>query len=606
MRGNILIAHYLKLILFILPAILLSCNKDDVISAGGAVPVVVLENEYGVYTVKVGQELTISPEFANCDDGDIYWSIDGDIVARGPQFTCSWNEIGEVYITLTAENDYGATVEELRVDILELTPPVISLRLPDSGLQLLSGADYTFIPDIQHSDLPDFSVTWSVDGVEVCDDKTFTFNSTILGVHHIVIVASNSDGEATLDFDLEVVDTLPYSIRFMPVSYSYNNLTRYTFPGRTVYLRPVLSDFKNPVYSWRVDGKDVDCKDGMFCFTPSQPGRYRISVTAEETDLRSASRACSRLTTGISRTSAAAVAEVEVVCVDATEESRRRPHSATSLSSFDKIYEWIPAPGQFINQSVMAGSESSHADAVAWAEKRLSRGEDISLGAFGGYVVVGFDHSVAASGAEYDFVVRGNSFDMNNGIQCSNEPGIVWVMQDVNGNGLPDDQWYQLRGSEDDSENTVRDYAVTYYRPAAPGMSVQWTDNLGNEGTVDYIRAFHSQAYYYPQWIEEDAYTLYGTRLASRNYFDSTSGLWQNPPYAWGYADNVGSDSVDGLEGQCTGFKISNAMQPDGSSVELEYIDFVKIQVAVQTKSGNLGELSTEVLGIYDFNMLDR
>lgn len=47
-------------------------------------------------------------------------------------------------------------------------------------------------------------------------------------------------------------------------------------------------------------------------------------------------------------------------------------------------------------------------------------------------------------------------------------------------------------------------------------------------------------------------------------------------------------------------------MQPDGSSVELEYIDFVKIQVAVQTKSGNLGELSTEVLGIYDFNMLDR
>ena len=40
------------------------------------------------------------------------------------------------------------------------------------------------------------------------------------------------------------------------------------------------------------------------------------------------------------------------------------------------------------------------------------------------------------------FAIQGNAFD------SSNEPGIVWVMQDVNGNGLPDDEWYELRGSE--------------------------------------------------------------------------------------------------------------------------------------------------------------
>lgn len=42
----------------------------------------------------------------------------------------------------------------------------------------------------------------------------------------------------------------------------------------------------------------------------------------------------------------------------------------------------------------------------------------------------------------------------------------MWVMQDVNGNGLPDDTWYQLKGSEYGKEETIETYAVTYYRPA--------------------------------------------------------------------------------------------------------------------------------------------
>ena len=33
----------------------------------------------------------------------------------------------------------------------------------------------------------------------------------------------------------------------------------------------------------------------------------------------------------------------------------------------------------------------------------------------------------------YEFSVAGNQID------TSNEPGIVWVMQDVNGNGIPDE-----------------------------------------------------------------------------------------------------------------------------------------------------------------------
>ncbi|MFR6381192.1 MAG: hypothetical protein ACLUOS_02440 [Odoribacter splanchnicus] len=44
--------------------------------------------------------------------------------------------------------------------------------------------------------------------------------------------------------------------------------------------------------------------------------------------------------------------------------------------------------------------------------------------------MVGFDHSVENSGA-YDLAIKGNQFP------DWSEPGIVWVMQDENGDGEP-------------------------------------------------------------------------------------------------------------------------------------------------------------------------
>jgi hypothetical protein len=50
-------------------------------------------------------------------------------------------------------------------------------------------------------------------------------------------------------------------------------------------------------------------------------------------------------------------------------------------------------------------------------------------------------------------------------------------------------------------------------------------------------------------------------------------------------------------------FKICNAIDFEGKPVELKFVDFVKVQVGVNAKSGWLGELSTEVFGFYDYNM---
>ena len=80
-------------------------------------------------------------------------------------------------------------------------------------------------------------------------------------------------------------------------------------------------------------------------------------------------------------------------------------------------------------------------EACAYALNRLGNGDYVSLGGFGGAIVVGFDHSIANDG-DYNFAVK-NSVYSN-----YSEPGIVWVMQDENGNGLPDDTWYELKGSD--------------------------------------------------------------------------------------------------------------------------------------------------------------
>lgn len=280
-----------------------------------------------------------------------------------------------------------------------------------------------------------------------------------------------------------------------------------------------------------------------------------------------------------------------------------RPATEQSSAAWNKVFEYTPAPGQFIGDTKtggFSGEEQSATDAAAYAERRLSEGKFVSLGGFGGYIVVGFDHSIDDS-VGYDLAIGGNAFD------GSSEPGIVWVMQDENGDGEPNDRWYELRGSESGSATTLQNYSVTYYRPTQPKQPVKWSDSEGAEGEIDYLGNFHPQDYYYPQWITTDSYTLSGTRLEARNYDKSGNGtMWIQPAYDWGYADNFSSVDHTLEGGNMNLIDIANAKTGAGEDAELEYIDFVKIQTAVNTKSGWLGENSTEVTGIYDYRLMTR
>lgn len=293
---------------------------------------------------------------------------------------------------------------------------------------------------------------------------------------------------------------------------------------------------------------------------------------------------------------------------DTPAEDHYRPATVTSSAYATSVLEYRPAPGQFINDTStggMTGNETSQAHANSWALQRLSSGHLVSLGAFGGYIVVGFDHSIVSSAGDYDFAVIGNAFlNANSANGGSNEPGIVYVMQDSNGNGLADDTWYELRGSETGRPETISNYEVTYYRPSSPESDVEWKDNLGNTGCVKYVGMFHSQQYYYPAWIAEDSYTLKGTCLSPQSSQDPETGMWNNHPYGWGYADNLGSDNFKtDAASQCNRFRIADAVDSEEKSVKLSFIDFVKIQTGVNANIGALGEISTEVCGVFDLSL---
>lgn len=263
------------------------------------------------------------------------------------------------------------------------------------------------------------------------------------------------------------------------------------------------------------------------------------------------------------------------------------------------VIEYTPAPGQFINNTItsgFSGSELTPQAACDYAQRRLEQRQFVSLGGFGGYIIVGFDHAVVNSEGGYDLAIAGNPFE------GSSEPGIVWVMQDTNGNGAADDVWYELAGSEQASDGTLHNYSVTYHKPTAPKQPIRWEDSLGDSGEIAHLAA-HPHDSYYPAWISTESYTLRGTRLAPQTYFNGT--IWIQEGFAWGYVDNENTTDLWRGKGSVAGlvfnrFRLSDAVTADGKPANLPYINFVKVQSALNSQSGGLGENSTEVFAVCD------
>jgi len=254
------------------------------------------------------------------------------------------------------------------------------------------------------------------------------------------------------------------------------------------------------------------------------------------------------------------------------------------VEAFARICEYTPAPGQFINEPVSGyDGVTTAAEACAYAERRLRGGEYVSLGGWGGYLVAAFAEPVENSGG-YDLLIGGNAFS------GSSEPGVVWVMRDDNGNGRPDDRWYQLRGGCFD--RSVQGYEVTYVRPAQERSAIDWRDGMGGSGRIERMDE-HTQASYWPAWIDASEQVYTGVRLPDN--VEMIDGLWVLQAFSWGYVDNC---SKTDMASGANRLRISDAVDPDGTPVQLDRIDFVKVQTGVNRQVPLIGEISTEVCSI--------
>lgn len=259
-----------------------------------------------------------------------------------------------------------------------------------------------------------------------------------------------------------------------------------------------------------------------------------------------------------------------------------------------KVYEYIPAPGQFVNMMPEYEAGDTQQTMCCKAEEMIAgnAGGLISLGGFGGYVTFGFDHSVVNMQGARDFRIVGNAFYANNSLtHGSSEPGIVMVSIDTNKNGIPDDEWYELAGSEYYKEETIHGYEIRY---TTLGDKVVWIDNQGRTDTI-LRNAFHRQSYF-PQWISEESLIFRGTLLASQTIIDGTNYLQRILDY--GYADNCPNTDEEG-----TAFDISWAVNAAGEKVYLPCVDFIRVYTAQNEVYEMVGELSTEIQGAIDLHI---
>ena len=348
-------------------------------------------------------------------------------------------------------------------------------------------------------------------------------------------------------------------------------------------LRPALTGRE---YLWTVNGRVVS-RDRDYIFISSEEGTYHVELKIIDPD-----------------TPYDYSFTVNVL------------HEEIEYSPYiTRVYEYCPAPGQFVNEMPRYEEGDTYADILQKTEESISGTNDImiTLGGYGGYVTFGFDHTVMNIPGEKDFRIWGNCFyellqpDKKGG---SAEPGIVMVSYDANCNGLPDDPWYELAGSEYHSSQTRHRYELTYNRPDPDREIVadednslddiyyiRWTDNAGQSGYMA-KNIFHNQDYY-PKWVKDDAMTFGGSLLAPNAEDISGYGAYYVLySYPWGYVDNHPNEYAD-----LNSFDISWAVDADGNPVSLPGADFIRVYTGLNQYCGWLGETSTELSRAQDLHI---
>ncbi|MCC8034581.1 MAG: hypothetical protein LIO77_01445 [Rikenellaceae bacterium] len=532
-----------------------ACNDDETIIDPTS-PSVEFSTENGEYNVKLGNWVEISATVRDAVDPVYSWREDGKIISTESSFAYYGQVLGEHFVTLRVDAANGWVEGQVKVNVLKSLAPDILL---DDAALAFAGMDLEIVAELSFDD-ETVTYQWILDNSVVGTGKSYTFRQDEVGVYTLILKVTSHNGQNTHIMTITVLPPPEPELYFDDGKFRTETgaIPRLSVClGRSLVLAPVKVMIDQTArFQWKVDGVQQSETSEYFSFTPAAKGTYTVTVTTTQDGKQ-------------------AEGTVEVECVDA-EGTYYRPYlSGTHQARATEVFEYSPAPGQFVSVPTGATAETLRAETQLKLESS-GTGYFTSLGAYGGYVVIGFDHSIPNIEGLPDLIIEGNPFD------SSNEPGIVYVMQDENGDGLPNDTWYELKGSETGTAECWQRYAVTYFRP---GSQILYMDSKGETGTMPgTIDRFLN-------FIDGDRLTFVGTRLPSK--FEIINGTHYHGSFDWGYVDNLNDRE---------GFYIEDAIQADGSPANLEYIDFIKVQTGQLVYSSLLGEVSTELCAPIDYH----
>ena len=534
-----------------------SCSDNDEV-----VPAPIISGLQNKYTVLEDAELELNPTIENGKNATYVWQMDGKEMAKTATFVFVQSSPRDYKLTLQVGNDGGVAKQEITVSVVErgLAPVITDV---EEEYSLESGADLTITPTITSEN--ETTYAWYLGDEEVATTLAYTFSNAQVGTHELTFKATNQGGTTEKTFTIVVTpkDTVVAAVTHKMLALEIPAYIPADNDGVVWEVLEAPSDY----YRF----SQMNATSALF--VSGVEGEYQLQVTAGDI-----------------------VGKVKVIVAKAEQ---------APSAYFANAFDYLPAPGQFVNKMPKYDEGDTHEDMVAKVATALV-GENagmITLGGWGGYVTMGFDHTIVNVTGKKDFRIEGNGFTN------SSEPGIIMVSYDANENGKPDDEryeikgsanftaeneeWYQLALDNGNDVNTYRDYEMTYHRPEVEANAplkdyIFWTNNKGKEGFKE-KNTFHKQSYY-PLWVKDDKITFNGIRLAESGIDESGKGSYfVLKGYKFGYVDNHPNRDNGST------FDIDWAIDKEGNKVNLPGIHFVKVSTGVDQENGWIGENSTEV-----------
>lgn len=565
--------------LLIVFAIFSSCKDDaEVVQA----PVISgLEN---AYTILADAELKLIPTIENDNDASYIWQLDGTEVVKTLNYVFMQSEPRDYKLKLKVANEGGFDEKEITITVADRgAAPAISDIEEEYSIEV--DTDLTITPTITSE--KESTYAWFIGDEEVATTLAYKFNWSQPGTYKVTFKATNQGGTT------EKVITIIVEPKDLNIETVAHKILSLEAP---VYIKNnkdiVWKILETPSDLYRLS----DMKSSTPLFIAAKEGKYKLEVSS-----------------GNIKTN------VNIIVTKATNDPS--PY-------FAKAFDYLPAPGQFVNKLPVYVEGDTHEDMVDKVAKALvgEKTSMITLGGWGGYVTMGFDHTIVNVEGKMDFRIEGNAFaaaanpDPNAPLGGSCEPAIIMVSYDANGNGEADDEWYEINGSANfsaknelfyqkgiDNGNdmeTHRDFEMTYHKPTVEDPAnitdyIYWENNKGQKG-YKFKHSFHRQSYY-PLWVKDKTITFKGIRLAENGIDESGAGSYfVLYAFKYGYADNhANMDDRSAID-------IDWAIDKDGSKANLPGIDFVKIYNGVDQENGWLGEASTEVAKGYDLHLLNK